>query len=263
MGSATHLVQRAFKARGIARAKPMLDRLGRDLPSNEPRSSRAVGSPAPWLLTTAQILAGTALLGAVKMGLLASLLAGLLVYELVHVLAPRPSLRVTHRTGKIMIVSLLATLVVVGIGAGILGLVSLLSGGPDSLAILLRRMAEVIESARPLLPDWLGSYVRADPQELKGAASAWLRENAGQLRLVGQDVWWALVHIIVGMIIGVMIAVSHEAGETENGPLVQVLRERARLLGEAFRSVVFAQVRISALNTALTGLYLLGLVPLI
>src|SRR5215207_5033079 len=36
---------------------------------------------------------------------------------------------------------------------------------------------------------------------------------------------------------------------------------RARLLGAAFRSVVFAQVRISALNTALTALYLLVIVP--
>ncbi|MEZ0167489.1 hypothetical protein [Microvirga sp. TS319] len=110
---------------------------------------------------------------------------------------------------------------------------------------------------------WKRLYVPADPRELKGAASAWLRENAGQLRLVGQDVWWALVHIIVGMVIGAMIAVSHEAGETAPGPLAQALRERARLLGEAFRSVVFAQVRISALNTALTGLYLLGVVPLL
>ena len=65
------------------------------------------------------------------------------------------------------------------------------------------------------------------------------------------------------MIIGAMIAVSHEAGEIENGPLVLALRERARLLGAAFRSVVFAQVRISALNTALTGLYLLGPVSLL
>jgi predicted PurR-regulated permease PerM len=159
--------------------------------------------------------------------------------------------------------TLLATLVVVGIGAGILGLISLLSGGPDSLAILLLRMAEVIESARPLLPDWVGSYVPANPQELKGAGSAWLRENAGQLRLVGQDVWWAVVHIVVGMVIGAMVAVSHEAGEIESGPLVQVLRERARLLGEAFRSVVFAQIRIFALNTVLTGLYVLGLVPVL
>jgi predicted PurR-regulated permease PerM len=240
----------------------MLDPLGRDRSSKGPLPSRMVVSPSGGLETTTQILAGIALLAALKIGLLTSLLAGLLVYELVHVLAPRSSIRVTHHTGKIIIVSLLATLVVVVIGAGILGLVSLLSGGPDSLAILLRRMAEVIESARPHLPAWASSYVPADPEELKAAASAWLRENAGQLRLVGEDMWWTVVHMVVGLIIGAMVAISHEAGEGESGPLAQALRERARLLGAAFRSVVFAQVRISALNTALTGLYLLGIVPL-
>src|SRR3954471_14887090 len=91
-----------------------------------------------------QIMAGFTLLGALQIGLLASLLAGLLVYELVHVLAPRPRTLVTRRTGKIMVVSLLATIVIVVTGAGILGLVSLLSGRSESLAILLRRMAEVI-----------------------------------------------------------------------------------------------------------------------
>lgn len=241
----------------------MLDISGRDLSSKEPdplitNSSRSLG-----LTMLTQVLAGIALLGALKIGLLTSLLAGLLVHELVHTLAPRPSTLVTRRAGKIVVVSLLATVVVVVIAAGILGLVSLLSGGPDSLAILLSRMAEVIESARPLLPDWLGSYIPADPQELKATASAWLRENAGQLRLIGQDVWWALVHIVIGMVIGAMVAVSREAGTTETGPLTQALTERARLLSDAFRNVVFAQVRISALNTLLTGLYLLGLVPLI
>jgi predicted PurR-regulated permease PerM len=240
----------------------MLDPLGRDLSSKEPLPFGGVAGPVSRLETTTQILAGIALLAALKIGLLTSLLAGLLVYELVHVLAPRPSIRMTHRTGKIMIVSLLATVVVVVIGAGILGLVSLLSGGPDSLAILLRRMAEVIESARPHLPAWASSYVPADPEQLKAAASTWLRENAGQLRLVGEDVWWAVVHIVVGLVIGAMVAISHEAGEFENGPLAQALRDRACLLGSAFRNVVFAQVRISALNTALTGLYLLGVVPL-
>ena len=42
---------------------------------------------------------------------------------------------------------------------------------------------------------------------------------------------------------------------------MHALTNRARLLGAAFRSVVFAQVRISALNTALTGFYLLVVVP--
>src|SRR4051812_34840313 len=44
-------------------------------------------------------------------------------------------------------------------------------------------------------------------------------------------------------------------------PLVHALTHRARLLASAFRSVVFAQVRISALNTALTAVYLLVIVP--
>jgi predicted PurR-regulated permease PerM len=42
---------------------------------------------------------------------------------------------------------------------------------------------------------------------------------------------------------------------------VHALTNRARRLGGAFRSVVFAQVRISALNAFLTGIYLLVIVP--
>ena len=110
----------------------MLDVPGRALSSKEPPPSRRAVSQSPGLITTTQVLAGVALLGALKVGLLTSLLAGLLVHELVHTLAPRPSTLVTRQAGKILVVSLLATVVVVVIGAGILGLVSLLSGGPDS-----------------------------------------------------------------------------------------------------------------------------------
>jgi predicted PurR-regulated permease PerM len=240
----------------------MLDPLRRDLRSETLLPTRRADTSFLRLEIAAQILAGFALLCALALGLLASLLAGLLIYELVHVLTPKLSTHVTRCTGKIIVVSLLATVVMVVIGAGILGLLSLLSGGSENLAILLRQMAEVIDTARPLLPPWATSYVPADPEELKAAASTWLREHAGQLRLIGEDVWRTLVHIIVGMIIGAMIAVSREAGEIEHGPLVRALTDRAHLLGAAFRSVVFAQVRISALNTVLTGLYLVVLVPL-
>jgi predicted PurR-regulated permease PerM len=39
------------------------------------------------------------------------------------------------------------------------------------------------------------------------------------------------------------------------------LRQRAAKLGNAFRRVVFAQVRISALNTTLTAIYLMLVLP--
>ena len=46
------------------------------------------------------------------------------------------------------------------------------------------------------------------------------------------------------------------------GPLARALEARITLLGRAFRRVVFGQVRISALNTLLTGIYLAAVLPL-
>jgi predicted PurR-regulated permease PerM len=240
----------------------MLDAVRRNMPSGDPPSRPGALTSFPALEVATQVLAGVALLVALYVGLLPSLLAGLLIYELVQVLAPQRTL-LTRRTSKIIAVSLLSALITLVLGAGIFGLVSLLSGGSESLEVLLRQMAEVIDTARPLLPAWAADYVPADPDELKAAASSWLRENASQLRGLGEDVWRTLVHILIGMIIGGMVAVSREIGDHEHGPLVRALTRRARLLGAAFRSVVFAQVRISALNTALTALYLVVLVPML
>ena len=217
---------------------------------------------SPRLEITTQVLTTFALIGALRVGLLPSLLAGLLVYELVHSISPRQnSGLVSRRTGKIVVVALLAVIVIVGIGAAILGLFFLLSSGSESISILLQKMADVIETARARLPEWAISSFPADADELKIALAAWLREHAGQLRSIGEDVWRTLLHVLFGMIIGGLIAVSREAHTAQPGPLAGALTDRARLLGAAFRSVVFAQVRISALNTALTGFYLLAVVP--
>ncbi|WP_336489791.1 AI-2E family transporter [Methylobacterium nigriterrae] len=228
----------------------------------QPRAVAPAPSDSSRLRLAAQVLAGLALLGTLHFHLLGSLLAGLLVYELVHVLAPdRYGSLVHHRTAKVIVVAFLAAVVAGLIGAGILGLVALMSSGPDNLALLLRKMAEVIETARSHLPAWVLGFLPEEATELKAAIVAWLREHAGQLRSIGQDVWRALIHILFGLVIGGMVAVSRETGAAESGPLAQALRRRVHLLAAAFRSVVFAQVRISALNTALTALYLLVAVP--
>ncbi|MEN0073886.1 MAG: AI-2E family transporter [Paracraurococcus sp.] len=240
----------------------MPDPAGRRPRPERPISITGATTISPRLGLATRILAGLALLGALQFQLLESLLAGLLVYQVVHSLAPGHGSRFVHRrTGKIIVVALLAILVIAAIGAAILGLISLLSSGSDNLSLLLQKMAEVIETARSRLPAWVAISLPEEPTELKAEAVAWLRDHAGQLRSIGQDVWRILLHILFGMIIGGMIAVSREAADIVHGPLVHALTDRARLLSAAFRSVVFAQVRISALNTVLTGLYLLAVLP--
>src|SRR3569832_911214 len=196
----------------------MLDPVGR-----HPRPEKAVpfskaATISPRLELATQVLAGLALLGALQFHLLASLLAGLLVYQLVHSLAPSHNSRfVRRRTGKIIVVALLAILVIAAIGAAILGLISLLSSGSENLSVLLQKMAEVIETARSRLPAWAVSSLPEEPTELKAMAVAWLREHAGQLRSIGQDVWRALLHILFGLFFGGLFVVCCQAGDVVFG----------------------------------------------
>ena len=117
----------------------MLDPVGRQPRPEKPIPLRRAAAIAPRLELATQLLTGLALLGALQFHLLTALLAGLLVYQLVHLLAPSHNSRLVHRrTGKIIVVALLAILVIAAIGAAILGVISLLSSGSENLSVLLQ-----------------------------------------------------------------------------------------------------------------------------
>ena len=69
-----------------------------------------------------------------------------------------------------------------------------------------------------------------------------------------------LLHIIVGLAIGLMAGAARPAAEPST-LLLRLARARLVELAMAFRDVVAAQVRISLINTALTGAYLLLVLP--
>jgi len=207
----------------------------------------------------AWVTAGLLLVLTLYLHLLPALLAGLLVYELVHVIAAR----ITARTGgKVAAVGLLATLIVGLLVAMMFGIVEFVRGDAGSLPRLLLKLAEIVEDSRNKLPAWILDYIPGDPETMKSTAITWLREHATELRLVGGDIGRVLVHLLIGMVIGAMVSLNEASGKAEHGPLATALAERARRLGDAFRNVVFAQVRISALNTFFTAIYLLAVLPL-
>jgi predicted PurR-regulated permease PerM len=207
----------------------------------------------------AWVLAAMALIGVIVVGLLPALLAGLLVFELVHVIAPRLRLG-RGGAGKAAAVGLLAVAVVL-ILTGILfaGIAVLHSEG---LPKLLQKMAEILDQSRGKLPDWMLASLPVDADAWKDMAIGWLHEHATELRHVGGEVGRIIVHILIGLIIGAMVSLRAAHTAAAGGPLAVAMRERAARLGEAFRRVVFAQVRIAALNAVFTAAYLLAVLPL-
>jgi predicted PurR-regulated permease PerM len=207
----------------------------------------------------AWIIAGVVLFLTIHLRLLPALLAGLLVYELVHLIA----LRVTARTGgKLAAVGVIATVIVGALAGAMFGIVAIFQGDAGSLPRLMQKMAEIVETARGKLPPWIIDYLPGDPDAMKTMIVEGLREHAAELRTVGGEVGHVLVHLLIGMVIGAMVSLREADHSSSGGPLAAALTERARRLGDAFRNVVFAQVRISALNTVFTALYLLVALPL-
>jgi predicted PurR-regulated permease PerM len=212
---------------------------------------------AAWIAT------GVVLLLVLKLHLLPALIAGLLVAELVHILARRLHVwRLTRTRAKLFAVAFLSALIVTLLTLAILGTIAFFRSDAGSLPALMNRMAEIIESSRQHLPQWVAEYVPANADAVKTATAQWLRSHAAELQKFGTQAGRALAHILIGMVIGALISLREARGGESGGPLARALLQRADRLGDAFRRIVFAQVRISALNTLLTAIYLLVVLPL-
>lgn len=208
------------------------------------------------------LLAGLALFMILHLHLLSALLAGLLVYELVHLSAPLLESRLSNFRAKQAAVVFLATVVIGAVVIAAFLALHYIRADTNSLASLAQKMAELLENSRRSLPDWVIKMLPENLDDMKAAIAHWLREHAGQVQIWGKDVGVAAAHILFGLIVGALLALREVGAHGPMRPLAAALAERARRLAEAFRRIVFAQVRISAINALFTALYLVVLLPL-
>ena len=209
----------------------------------------------------AWVIALAAPIAAISLHLLPALLSGLLIHALVRTLAPYLERRLSTRSARVTVVALLAAVIVAVFAALVIGVLAFFHGDVGSLSALMTKMAEVIDSSRPWLPDWIDAYLPADQIELQAAAAVWLREHAGEIQLFGRESVRGLVHAGLGMVIGALLALRESDGKRVTGPLVSDLAGYAASFDNAFRQIVFAQVQIAAINAVITGLYLFVALP--
>jgi len=135
-------------------------------------------------------------------------------------------------------------------------------GNEENLSGLVAKIGEVLNDLRDKLPPTLVTYLPESLLELKEGAVEWLREHSKELSTIGKESLHSFAHILIALAIGVMLTMQRFAPLLEAKPLSVTMRSRFSLLSKAFENVVFAQVKISAINTVLTGIFLLIILPL-
>ena len=198
-----------------------------------------------------------------ELGLIGALLGGLLLHELVHAIAPRITFGARGAPrARLVSVGLIATVVIgalVGIG---FGASALLRSEGASPAALLDRLADILASSRGSLPAMISQYVPEDADALRSMIVDWLHEHAAELQHAGHTFGVTFLHVLLGMVIGAIICFREARGTPHKTVLLREGSERVRTLAHSFRNVVFAQVKISAINTVLTAIYLALALPL-
>lgn len=195
--------------------------------------------------------------------LLPALLAGLLVFELVHIISPYIARRLPGKGAKLVAVALLAMLIIGLLTLMGMGLVALLRSDSGGLTMLIAQMAEIIADSRKILPEWIDAHLPADAVALQQAVTNWLRSHAQDIQFLGKEAGRHIAHMLIAMVIGGMLALREATQREHFPPFARSLVDRASLFSDAFRNIVFAQVRISAINAAFTGIYLAVVLPML
>jgi len=218
--------------------------------------------PSSRVTLASHILAAVGLIGILVWHLPAALFAGLLVYSLVQALAPSLQRHLPGTRAQWLVVVLLVVAVVGAITALIIAAIAFFNSEHGNPAVLFERVAPVLDRARAQLPAAIVEYLPASPDDIRVAALEWMKEHTAQLQGLGKHALRILVHVIVGIAVGSMISLYKARNRQAEGPLATALTSRATHLVTAFRDVVFAQVKISAVNTLLTAIFLLVVLPL-
>ena len=194
----------------------------------------------------------------------AALLSALLVYELVQAMTPLLGKRISGDRARMLVVAALGAIVVGLLILLILGAISFFRseiGNPELL--WQQQLMPLVEKARQQLPAMVVDHLPDSVDDLRVGAVELARKHAAGLQLAGKGAVRVFVHIIIGLVLGAIIALSRARPAHQVGPLAAALGLRCQRLAEAFHNIVFAQVKISLINTLLTAIFLLGALPLL
>jgi predicted PurR-regulated permease PerM len=203
-----------------------------------------------------------ALFAVLALNLSIALLAGMLVYLAGRRLTGWLRDHTKLRHPAVWSVAILAALVASACGVIVESAAELAETGA-SFQGLAEQMAVALSQLRTTLPSWLAANLPASLDAVRTAAVPWLKDHAAELRLWGQNTLRVVMYVVAGAVIGALAVVEtgDKKEQTPSTPWNRALKMRFALFEQCFGAVVFAQLRIAMVNTLLTGVYVLAVLP--
>ena len=210
-----------------------------------------------------QAIIAAVILGALSLSLVSAAFAGLLVFTLTRAisssfLTPK-AYRMSRQAKSVALIFVIFTVLVLFAGIGIASAHYLNS--QEGLPWLFTDMANILDKLRISVPSGFQEYIPASVSDLKTEFVTLLRTHGEQLSGMGFETAKSSAMVLIALIAGAMLSWANLEEPSAYKPLSAALLQRFINLTDSFEKVVYAQVKISAVNTTLTALYLLVVLP--
>lgn len=240
------------------------------VPVDETPAPDAQPAPRPrmsWEEITAYAIVAAGIFLVLWEHLVPALIFGLMLYMILDRVSTSFKGRMAHGAVRPLALLVVATATGLIITAVIALMVMMLRRGAGNVPAMMEQMADILGSVRL----WLGGLgvqfipeVMTDAEDFKLTIMNWLKTHAQILRAGGLWLTIGLIYLIMGGLLAILVFFRHvtKHDEVNRGPLARHLVEKVDRFAHAFSRIAWAQVKISAVNTTLTGLYLLVALPL-
>lgn len=195
----------------------------------------------------------------------AGFIAGMLVYSLTQIISNK--MEEKFNLGKIsntVFIIIIAVAISTFCTVVVMGTINFAKFGVngEGINIILLKIIDILNGVKDIIPASISSYIPETADVLKHQLIMKIEENKDVISVMGLGFFHKFASFIIGLIIGCMLSFSKIKEPDCYPPLTKHILKRLINLKNSFNLVVFAQVKISFINTVFTGVYLAVILPI-
>ena len=205
-----------------------------------------------------------ALVSLLPLHLLASFFAGFVIFEIINSLGNITERYIDGQRARLTISVILGLIILSLIGLGITGLFSFVQHDLQGNGInaLSQQVDQTLLKLQQEIAQYIPGFIPYTLNELKDQTFDLLRDNLSTLKTTGSDFLHNLATMLIGTIIGVLVSLKKLQPKPKYPAFKRAMIQHIENLSLSFKNVVFAQFKISLINTILFIIFAHIVLPL-
>lgn len=200
----------------------------------------------------------------IPLHLLPSFFAGFLIFEIINSLSSIVERHIDGQRARIFISIILGVLTTFLIGFFVTSLISfviydLKGTGLNSFNI---KIDQTLIKFQAEMSHYLPGYLPHSVADIKNQILSFIKNNISIVKNTGTDILHNLATMVIGLIVGILVSIQNFKQHAPQPVFKAAILHRIQKLSVSFKNVVFAQVKISLINTALFMIFVFIVLPI-